>query len=52
MTYDILGTRYLNTNQIPIVLVGGMSSLRGDWERLANALSEIRPGKFLFFFLS
>jgi hypothetical protein len=50
MTYEILGTRHLNTNQSPIVLVGGLSSLRGDWERLANAFSEVRPGKFLFLF--
>lgn len=45
MTYDILGARHFATGQIPIVLIGGVSSLRGDWERLAHALAEIRPGK-------
>ena len=48
MAYDILGARHFATNQIPIVLIGGLSSLRGDWERLAHALSEIRPGKQLY----
>ncbi|KAF9443346.1 alpha/beta-hydrolase [Macrolepiota fuliginosa MF-IS2] len=43
MTYDVLGARHLATNQIPIVLIGGMSSLRCDWDRLANVLMEIRP---------
>lgn len=47
MTYDVLGVRHFAANQIPIVLIGGMSSLRGDWERLANALAEIRPGKYI-----
>jgi thiamine monophosphate synthase len=45
MTYDILGTQHLATNQIPIVLIGGMACLRLDWEHVANGLSTSRPGK-------
>jgi thiamine monophosphate synthase len=45
MTYDILGTQHLATNQTPIVLIGGMACRKVDWEYLANGLSTIRPGK-------
>ncbi len=45
MTYDVLGARHFATNQVPIVLIGGKSSLRCDWDRLANKLAEVRPGK-------
>ncbi|KAJ3573438.1 hypothetical protein NP233_g2436 [Leucocoprinus birnbaumii] len=43
MTYDVLGVRHFAAGRVPIVLIGGMTSLRGDWERLANALAEVRP---------
>lgn len=42
MTYDILGAQFLG-EQIPIVLITGMTLVRGDWDRLANALAEVRP---------
>jgi len=37
-----MGIRHIGRNE-PIVLVGGMSALRGDWERLATSLAQIRP---------
>ncbi|KAF8891233.1 hypothetical protein BD779DRAFT_1670876 [Infundibulicybe gibba] len=43
MAYEILGQHHIDRHQ-PIVLVGGMSSLRGDWERLARRLATRRPG--------
>jgi len=43
MAYEVLGSEYLGHRQ-PIVLIGGMSSLRGDWERLATSLAHDRPG--------
>ncbi|KAF9014035.1 Alpha/Beta hydrolase protein [Cyathus striatus] len=36
--YEILGEEYM-AQRTPIVLVGGMSSVRGDWERLAKVLA-------------
>ncbi|KAG6862088.1 hypothetical protein C0995_007218 [Termitomyces sp. Mi166 len=38
IAYEILGTQHLSSCQ-PLVLIGGMSSRRTDWERLANSLS-------------
>ncbi|KXN92265.1 hypothetical protein AN958_08718 [Leucoagaricus sp. SymC.cos] len=43
MTYDVLSAPHFNSNKVPIVLIGGMTSLRGDWERLVNVLAEVRP---------
>jgi len=42
MAYEILGSRYLGLRQ-PLVLIGGMSSRRIDWERLATSLADVRP---------
>ncbi|KAJ7578453.1 hypothetical protein C8J56DRAFT_348606 [Mycena floridula] len=42
LAYDILGTEHIDEKQ-PIVLVGGLSSIRGDWERLAASLGKTRP---------
>ncbi|KAG6867820.1 hypothetical protein C0993_010675 [Termitomyces sp. T159_Od127] len=42
IAYEILGTQHLSSRQ-PLVLIGGMSSRRIDWERLANSLSRVRP---------
>jgi hypothetical protein len=41
--YEVLGSEHLG-HRIPLVLVNGMSMLRGDWERLTNSLSQLRPG--------
>lgn len=43
LAYNVLGAENLDHAE-PIVLVGGMSSTRGDWERLSTALSSKRPG--------
>lgn len=43
LAYEILGTQHLGSRQ-PIVLVGGISSTRGDFERLSNELAKYRPG--------
>ncbi|KDQ61139.1 hypothetical protein JAAARDRAFT_32143 [Jaapia argillacea MUCL 33604] len=40
LAYEILGAGHRKT---PLVLVGGMSSLRGDWEKLSTVLAESRP---------
>ncbi|KAJ7074027.1 Alpha/Beta hydrolase protein [Mycena amicta] len=40
--FDIIGAEHLKTKS-PIVLVGGVSSLRGDWDRLSTALGRVRP---------
>ncbi|KAJ7481144.1 Alpha/Beta hydrolase protein [Mycena galericulata] len=40
--FNVLGTEYLGRTT-PIVLVGGVSSLQRDWERLANSLARVRP---------
>ncbi|KAF8205665.1 Alpha/Beta hydrolase protein [Mycena galopus ATCC 62051] len=42
--FEILGAEHLG-RAAPIVLVGGVSSLRGDWERLSASLAHVRPGK-------
>lgn len=51
LAYEILGVEHLGNAQ-PIVLIGGMSSLRGDWERLSCSLATVRPGKSHLDFLS
>ena len=43
LAFDIVGTSHLGKIQ-PIVLVGGLSSRRGDWARLAERLAMKRPG--------
>jgi hypothetical protein len=47
LAYNVLGSEHVGRAQ-PIVLVGGMSSLRGDWERLSTALATSRPGMLDF----
>ncbi|THV07808.1 alpha/beta-hydrolase [Dendrothele bispora CBS 962.96] len=42
LSYTILGSSLLGSVQ-PIVLVQGMSMLKGDWERLSTPLAEHRP---------
>ncbi|GLB34754.1 putative serine aminopeptidase, S33 [Lyophyllum shimeji] len=42
MAYEILGSQHLGLGQ-PLVLIGGMSSRRIDWERLAVSLADVRP---------
>ncbi|KAL0946569.1 hypothetical protein HGRIS_012772 [Hohenbuehelia grisea] len=42
LAYEVLGAQFLEQKE-PIVLVNGMTTTRGDWERLANSLSEVRP---------
>lgn len=44
MAYEILGPEHL-LRRTPLVLIGGMSSLRGDWQRLANGLAAERAGE-------
>ncbi|KAJ7311597.1 Alpha/Beta hydrolase protein [Mycena albidolilacea] len=41
--FEVLGAKHLGRTA-PIVLIGGMSSLRGDWERLSKSLAHVRPG--------
>lgn len=43
LAYQILGAQHLGSRQ-PIVLVGGISSTRGDFERLSYELAISRPG--------
>ncbi|KIY73596.1 alpha/beta-hydrolase [Cylindrobasidium torrendii FP15055 ss-10] len=42
ISYEILGGPEV-ANEIPLVLVGGMAIVRGDWDRIAPALSQYRP---------
>ncbi|KAJ7264981.1 Alpha/Beta hydrolase protein [Mycena haematopus] len=42
LAFEILGAEHLGQTS-PIVLVGGVSSLAGDWERLSNSLAHVRP---------
>ncbi|KAJ7940171.1 Alpha/Beta hydrolase protein [Mycena leptocephala] len=41
--FQVLGAEHLGRTT-SIVLIGGVSSLRGDWERLSTSLSRVRPG--------
>jgi hypothetical protein len=41
--YEILGSEHLTQTE-PIVLITGMSSVRGDWDRLSRSLAAARPG--------
>lgn len=43
--YEILGSQDIDAE--PIVLVAGLSMVRGDWERLANPMSRYRKGRGL-----
>ncbi|KAG6844135.1 hypothetical protein H0H87_009522 [Tephrocybe sp. NHM501043] len=45
IAYEVLGSRHLGHRQ-PLVLVGGMSSRRIDWDRLATSLAEVRPNRY------
>jgi len=42
LAYEVIGAQHLGRKK-PIVLVCGMGALRGDWQRLVNSLSPIRP---------
>ncbi|KAJ7172018.1 Alpha/Beta hydrolase protein [Mycena filopes] len=42
LAFTVLGVEHLG-RKTPIVLIGGVSSLRGDWERLSTALAQERP---------
>ncbi|KAJ7685619.1 Alpha/Beta hydrolase protein [Mycena polygramma] len=42
LAFEILGGENLGQTA-PIVLVGGVRSLRGDWERLSTSLARVRP---------
>ncbi|KAF8643810.1 hypothetical protein AX16_008828 [Volvariella volvacea WC 439] len=42
LAYDVLGSEHLG-KALPIVLIGGMSSRRIDWERLSSSLQQERP---------
>lgn len=44
LAYEVLGVRHLGRAQ-PIVLVGGMTSRRVDWDRLAESLEKEMPGE-------
>ncbi|KAJ6531609.1 Alpha/Beta hydrolase protein [Mycena vulgaris] len=41
--FNVLGAEHLASGVVPIVLIGGISSLRGDWERLSHSLARVRP---------
>ncbi|KAG6814595.1 hypothetical protein H0H92_000124 [Tricholoma furcatifolium] len=43
LAYEIFGKSHLGS-RLPIVMISGMSSVRGDLHRLTEALSETRPG--------
>ncbi|KAK7038134.1 Haloacetate dehalogenase H-1 [Favolaschia claudopus] len=40
--FDVFGAEH-QERVTPIVLVGGVSSLKGDWERLSGSLARVRP---------
>ncbi|KAH8099517.1 Alpha/Beta hydrolase protein [Cristinia sonorae] len=42
LAYEVLGSVHLG-HPTPIVLVGGASSVAGDWERLSTVVSQSRP---------
>jgi len=45
LAYEVLGAR---KEALPIILVGGLSSTRQDWQRLAVPLAASRPGEHEF----
>ena len=55
IAYEVWGAQHI-AQALPIVLVGGISTIRGDWDRLAHCLAATRPGIILrpkmFFFCS
>ncbi|KAF8077745.1 Alpha/Beta hydrolase protein [Lyophyllum atratum] len=42
IAYEVMGSQHLGLRE-PLVLIGGMSSRRIDWERLATSLAAVRP---------
>lgn len=46
LAYEVHGSFHLG-ERVPIVLICGMSTLRGDWERLSRSLAKTRPGIFI-----
>jgi len=42
IAYEVWGTQHI-AQELPIVLVGGISTIRGDWDRLAHCLAATRP---------
>jgi hypothetical protein len=47
LAYNVLGSQHTGLAK-PMVLIGGMSSIRGDWERLSTALAKNRPSTLYF----
>lgn len=43
LAYNVHGSDHIGHTK-PIVLICGMSAIRGDWERLSTALAKHRPG--------
>lgn len=43
LAFEVLGSVHVGC-PTPIVLVGGMSNVGGDWQRLSTALARSRPG--------
>ena len=50
LAYDIFGLEHPvgKDVRLPLVLIGGRSNIKIDWERLAPSLSRNRPGTSLF----
>jgi hypothetical protein len=44
LAYNIFGLEQLQGGNLPLVLIGGRSSLKIDWERLIPSLSQKRTG--------
>ncbi|KAG5634229.1 hypothetical protein H0H81_002794 [Sphagnurus paluster] len=43
LAYEVHGSLHLGL-RVPIILICGMGSLRGDFERLTHCLAQTRPG--------
>lgn len=44
--YEIFGAEHLSKfGKLPLILIGGMSNIRIDWERLITPLSQARTGR-------
>ena len=46
IAYEVWGAQHV-AQALPIILVGGISTIRGDWDRLAHCLAATRPGIIL-----